>query len=251
MKSSTSPRSKSSISNPYEKTSKSGKYNHEATLVKNKGDRVSLPESMHNNVSSKTIYMSTPSPTQSNSKSNSAAIVTNTSLLNSDRKTLSKQYNMLSPQSPIVSKINFEELGQGNVMDNSASTSTETTLKSSYRSSCSSTTSIKQQYKEPKMELYSIDWTDSDKLRLEAMKYDNIPEDMVLTQENVIRFLVNESKTPMIKSAFSLLIGKVGNTAIKVFMPIPTKRDRLIEEFLVLIFNIKSIMVDTEEHEFK
>ena len=251
MKSSTSTRSQCSIGNPYEKTSKSGKYNHEVTLNKNKGDRVSLPESVHNNVSNKTIYMSTPSPTQSNSKSNSAAIVTNTSLLNSDRKTPSKQYNMLSTQSAIVGKLNFEELHQGIVMNNAASTSTEITMKSSYSSSRSSTTSIKQKYEEQKFDLYSIDWTESDKLRHEAMKYDNIPEDIVLTQENVIRFLVNESKTPIIKSAFSLLIGKVGTTAIKVFMPIPTKRDRLIEEFLVLIFNIKSIMVDTEEHEFR
>ena len=54
--------------------------------------------------------------------------------------------------------------------------------------------------------------------------------------------ILNKSTTAMIKTAFCLLIGQNG---------LPTQRVKFIDNFLVLICNMKYMMVDNKKHEYK
>ena len=63
--------------------------------------------------------------------------------------------------------------------------------------------------------------------------------------------ILNKSTTAMIKTAFCLLIGQNGPSATDVFMPLPTQRVKFIDNFLVLICNMKYMMVDNKKHEYK
>ncbi len=61
----------------------------------------------------------------------------------------------------------------------------------------------------------------------------------------MITFLSNQFKPVDIKVAFSVLIGKVGGSALIAFYPLPSQRAKLLEIFLELVFNEKSMLVDT------
>jgi hypothetical protein len=43
-----------------------------------------------------------------------------------------------------------------------------------------------------------------------------------------------------------MLIGKVGGSAPIFFFPLPSKKKELIEQFLCLIYDTKSMMINTE-----
>jgi hypothetical protein len=97
---------------------------------------------------------------------------------------------------------------------------------------------------EPKRELFEIDWTNSELLRDESKKYDPSKK----TQEDIITVILNESSLQNVKTAFALLVGK--NQATTAFMPLPLQRNKVMENFLVLIYNLKSMIVDDTEHEY-
>jgi hypothetical protein len=49
-----------------------------------------------------------------------------------------------------------------------------------------------------------------------------------------------------------LLIGKIDcSEATKAFLPLPGSKNKLIQDFLVLIFNMKSMMVDKKEQIYR
>lgn len=97
---------------------------------------------------------------------------------------------------------------------------------------------------EPKLELYAINWTDSNLLRQEIKKYDPSKK----TQEDIITLMLNESSLQSIKTAFAFLVGE--SQTINTFMPLPSQRNKVMEKFLVLIYNLKSMIVDDTEHEY-
>jgi len=95
-----------------------------------------------------------------------------------------------------------------------------------------------------KLNAYAIAWTDSRVTMLETMKYpksNNIEQ----TQESVITFLASQFKPADIKVAFTALIGKVGSSAQTAFYPLQSQRAKLLENYLELVFNEKSMLVDT------
>jgi hypothetical protein len=67
----------------------------------------------------------------------------------------------------------------------------------------------------------------------------------------MITFLANQFKLVDIKVAFAVLIGKVGGSAQTVFYPLPFQRAKLVESFLELVFNEKSMLVDTVKKPFR
>ena len=69
--------------------------------------------------------------------------------------------------------------------------------------------------------------------------------------EKSITLILNDSTAAKIKSAFMLLIGQNGVTASKFFLPLPTQRAKLVENFLILVYNMKSMMVDNKKHEYR
>ncbi len=65
-----------------------------------------------------------------------------------------------------------------------------------------------------KLNANTIDWTDSRVTTLETMKYQKA-NNVERTQESMITFLANLFKPVDIKVAFTVLIGKVGGSALK------------------------------------
>ena len=59
---------------------------------------------------------------------------------------------------------------------------------------------------------------------------------------------IKRSNKENIKTAFALLVGE--NQATTAFMPLPLQRNKVMENFLVLIYNLKSMIVDDTEHEY-
>jgi hypothetical protein len=67
----------------------------------------------------------------------------------------------------------------------------------------------------------------------------------------MITFLANQFKPVHIKVAFTALIGKVGGSALTAFYPLPSQRAKLVKRFLELVFNEKSMFVDTVKKPFR
>lgn len=287
MNPSTSSRVKKSIVvNPYEKVSTKGKYENTETYSVKKSKRTSndcvdrkveyastpspkkKSKSDDNCIDSKVEYASTPNPRESKNGSSRVVVVTNSSIIHSDKKTKpprSKDSNSASKQSTIDGspnihrRLEFENRTPFQASRKAAAISTETSSQASSHSSRFmsepkqlkiSTKSSNEQSKDQRLELSHIEWTDCEQLRNEISKYTK-NNTMLLTQENIVEYLLNESTTTSIKSAFYMLIGEKGVEARNVFYPIPIQRAKLIDSFLVMIYNVKSMMVDEKSQAYR
>jgi hypothetical protein len=47
------------------------------------------------------------------------------------------------------------------------------------------------------------------------------------------------------------LIGKVGGSATTAFQPLPNQKNQFIKSFVALIYDTKSMLVDTSKNVFK
>ena len=107
----------------------------------------------------------------------------------------------------------------------------------------------KKTQKEPKLAAYDIDWFDLTSTKNKCLKHtstNNVPS----TQEEQLTFLLSKYQASDIKTAFADAIGKVGKVARKAFYPLPLRKEKLISNFLELIYNGKSIMVDNSKDSF-
>ncbi len=93
-----------------------------------------------------------------------------------------------------------------------------------------------------KMNAEYIDFCDSAKVKSECLKYIKTAAELSIDQQTQISFLVRKFTT-----AFSMLIGKVAGTAPMAFLPLPSKKEDLIQQFLHLIYDTKSMMINTDE----
>jgi hypothetical protein len=112
------------------------------------------------------------------------------------------------------------------------------------------TQSVESKAKEPKLAAYDIDWFDSTSTQNKCLKHTsstNLPS----TQEEQLTFLLSKYQAYDIKTAFADAIGKVGRAARKVFYPLPLRKEKLISNFLELIYDGKSIMVDNLKDSFR
>jgi hypothetical protein len=92
-----------------------------------------------------------------------------------------------------------------------------------------------------------IDFCDSAQVKTECLKYIKTTADLPIDQQTQISFLVRKFNSSAITAAFSMLIGKVAGAAPMVFFPLPSKKEDLIQQFLCLIYDTKSMMINTEE----
>ncbi len=104
--------------------------------------------------------------------------------------------------------------------------------------------------KEPKLAAYNIDWFDSAATKNECLKHLSI-KNLPSTQEEQLTFLLGKYPTSDIKTAFADAIGKVGKAARKAFYPLPLCNEKLVSNFLELIYDGKSIMVDDSKNSFR
>jgi hypothetical protein len=58
---------------------------------------------------------------------------------------------------------------------------------------------------------------------------------------------VRKFNSSAITAAFSMLIGKVAGAAPMAFFKLPSKKEDLIQQFLRLIYDTKSMMINTKE----
>ncbi len=75
----------------------------------------------------------------------------------------------------------------------------------------------------------------------------NVPSN----QEEQLTFLLSKYQASDIKTAFADAIGKVGKAARKAFYPLQFRKEKLISNFLELIYDGKSIMVDNSKDSFR
>jgi len=92
-----------------------------------------------------------------------------------------------------------------------------------------------------------IDFCDSAQVKTECLKYIKTAADLPIDQQTRISFLVRKFNASAITTAFSMLIGKVAGAAPMAFFPLPSKKEELVQRFLCLIYDTKSMMINTEE----
>jgi hypothetical protein len=93
----------------------------------------------------------------------------------------------------------------------------------------------------------NINFCDSAQVKSECLKYTKTAAEVPIDQQTQILFLLRKFNTSAITFAFYMLIGKVGGAAPTAFIPLPSKKEDLIQRFLCLIYDTKSMMIYTEE----
>jgi hypothetical protein len=108
---------------------------------------------------------------------------------------------------------------------------------------------VESNAKEPKLAAYNIDWFDSTSAQNKCLKHIS-STNLSSTQEEQLTFLLSKYQASNIKTAFADVIGKVSRATRKVLYPFPLCKEKLISNFLELIYNGKSIMVDNSKDSF-
>ncbi len=108
----------------------------------------------------------------------------------------------------------------------------------------------KKTQKEPKLAAYDIDWFDLTSTKNKYLKHTSTNK-VPSTQEEQLTFVLSKYQASDIKTAFADAIGKVGKAARKAFYPLPLHKEKLISNFLELIYDGKSIMVDNSKDSFR
>jgi hypothetical protein len=104
--------------------------------------------------------------------------------------------------------------------------------------------------KEPKLAAYNVDWLNSTLTKNKCLKH-TCEKNLPYSQEGQLTFLLGEYQTSEIKTAFADAIGKVGTATQKAFYPLPLRKEKFMSSFLELIYNGKSIMVDSSKDSFR
>jgi hypothetical protein len=99
-----------------------------------------------------------------------------------------------------------------------------------------------------KKEAMYIDFCDSAQVKTGLLKYIKSAADFPIDQEAQISFLVRKFNSSALTAAFTMLIGKVARVAPIAFFPLPPKKEDLIKKFLSLIYDTKSMIINTEEN---
>jgi hypothetical protein len=97
-----------------------------------------------------------------------------------------------------------------------------------------------------KKEPYLIDFCNPVDVENKSLKYMSDARDTPLGQESQMIFLLNNLKLKDIQMAFIKLITIVGGAATTAFTPMNSKKAK-VKDFLFLIHNHKSMMINTDE----
>jgi hypothetical protein len=103
--------------------------------------------------------------------------------------------------------------------------------------------------KEARLAAYKIDWFNSASTKNKILKHLSI-KNLPATQEEQLAYLLGKYTASDIKTAFADTISKVGEAARKAFYPLPLRKEKLVNKFLELIYDGKSMMVDNSKNSF-
>jgi hypothetical protein len=98
-----------------------------------------------------------------------------------------------------------------------------------------------------KKELYCIDFCNPIDVKSKFLKCLPDASDLPLGHESQLTFLLNNLKIKDIQMAFIQLITIVGGAATTAFLPMPSMKAKLVKDFLCLIYDHKSMMINTDE----
>ncbi len=103
-----------------------------------------------------------------------------------------------------------------------------------------------------KKDAFLINFCNRDEVNIECIKYLKHAVDLPIDQESQLTFLLNQLQARDIQASFyKKLIGKVGGVASSAFTPMSSQIKKLINEFLRLIYDHKSMLIDTVEQLYR
>ena len=88
-----------------------------------------------------------------------------------------------------------------------------------------------------KLQHYEIDWFNPEVISYECNKYLKSKDSLPNNHENQLKFLLEKFEPAQIKISFSNAIGKIGNTATKLYYPLPMRKDKIVSSFIQLILS--------------
>ncbi len=101
-----------------------------------------------------------------------------------------------------------------------------------------------------KKQAFLLKFCDRDEVKIESLKYVKHEANLPINQENQLPFLLNQFQVRDIQASFYKLIGEVGGVASSAFTPMSSQK-KLINEFLCLIYDHKSMLIDTVELSYR
>ena len=88
-----------------------------------------------------------------------------------------------------------------------------------------------------KLQHYEIDWFNPEVISSECVKYLKSKDSLPNNHASQLKFLMEAFEPAQIKISFSNAIGKIGNTATKLYYPLPMRKDRIVSRFIELILS--------------
>ena len=86
-----------------------------------------------------------------------------------------------------------------------------------------------------KLQHYEIDWFNPEVISSECVKYLKNKNSLPNNHASQLKFLMEKFEPAQIKISFSNAIGKIGNTATKLYYPLPMRKDKIVSSFIQLI----------------
>jgi hypothetical protein len=97
-----------------------------------------------------------------------------------------------------------------------------------------------------KKQAFLINFCDCNQVKTKCRKYLKHLVDLPINQESQSTFFLHKFLLKDIQASCYKLVGKVGGVASSAFIPMPSTKARLIEQFLCLIYDHKTMMIDMD-----
>ena len=88
-----------------------------------------------------------------------------------------------------------------------------------------------------KLQHYEIDCFNPEVICSECIKYLKNKDSLPNNHASQLKFLMETFEPAQIKISFSNAIGKIGNTATKLYYPLPSRKDKIVSSFIQLILS--------------
>jgi len=88
-----------------------------------------------------------------------------------------------------------------------------------------------------KLQHYEIDWFNPEVVCSECIKYLKSKDSLPNNHASQLKFLMEAFEPAQIKISFSNAIGNIGNTATKLYYPLPMRKDKIVSSFIELILS--------------
>jgi hypothetical protein len=98
---------------------------------------------------------------------------------------------------------------------------------------------------------FLINFCNRDHVEIKCLKYLKHFVDLPINQKGQLTFLLNQFQAKEIQASFYQMIGKVGGVATSAFLPMAMRKTKLINENLCLVYDHKSMMINTDKNTYR